>query len=156
VAILLIWFVVTHKRAVIRFILDLPGLKRLGLTMDLVQLNRGLALLLKAGVPMDEALALAKRTVRKKEVLWVVELMQESMSAGKPLATGLRDTDGVVPLMMARSIETAELSGTLEATLQSLAEHFDLQVSQSIKTLSSLLEPIMILVVGGMVGLLMI
>lgn len=154
--VLAIVVVVNYKRTIIRLILGLPGLRRLGITMDLARLTRSLALLLKAGVPLEEALVMGKRSVRKKEIIEVVEDMQRSMAAGKPLSSSLRDTGGVVPVMMARSVETAESSGTLEPTMQSLAEHFDLQASQSVKTISSLVEPIMILVVGGMVGFIML
>ncbi len=145
-----------YKRAISRGILALPGLRRLGLNIDLARLTRSLALMLKAGVPLDETLALARRTVQKKQVIAVIDQMQRSMTAGKPLATGLRDTKGVIPVMMARSMETAEISGTLEQTLQSLAEHFDTQVTDSLKTIGTLLEPLLIVIVGAMVGLLMI
>jgi len=145
-----------NKRLIARMILSLPGLRRLGLNIDLARLTRSLSLLLKAGVPLDETLILAKRTVNKKQVIAVIEQMQRSLNAGKPLATGLRTTKGVIPVMMARSMETAETSGTLEQTLQSLAEHFDTQVSDSLKALGTLIEPLLIVLVGGMVGLLML
>jgi type II secretory pathway component PulF len=145
-----------NKRFIVRLILSLPGLRRLGLNIDLARLTRSLALLLKAGVPLDETLILTKRTVNKKQIIAVIEQMQRSMNAGKPLATGLRNTKGVIPIMMARSMETAEISGTLEQTLQSLAEHFDMQVSDALKAIGTLIEPLLIVIVGGMVGMLML
>lgn len=154
--ILIATFVSHYKRTIIRWILSLPGLSHLGITIDLARLTRSLALLLKAGVPLEEALDLTKHTLSKKETVAVVEQMELSMSAGKPLATGLRDTDGVVPVMMARSMETAEMSGTLEQTMQSLAEHFDEQSEEKLKVISSLIEPVMILTAGLLVGSLMI
>ncbi len=149
-------FVSRHKRALTRLILSLPALRRLGLTIDLARFTRSFALLLRAGVPLEETLVLAKRTAQKKQIVAVIERMQRSLNAGKPLASGLRDTKGVIPVMMVRSIETAESSATLEPTLQSLAENFDEQVSENLKTISSLLEPLMIVFVGGLVGGLMI
>ena len=65
------------------------------------------------------------------------------------------DFDGV-PAIMARSIETAEKSGTLEKTLQQLASHFDNEVSEQIKVLTALLEPVLILSIGLLVGGLMV
>ena len=145
-----------NKRFFVRQILNLPLFRRLGLTIDLMRLTRSLALLLKAGEPLEDALILTKRTMQKKEIVGVLERMQSNIQAGKPLATGLRDTKGIVPVMMVRSMETAETSGTLEQTLQTLAEHFNNQVSETMKGLSSILEPIMILVVGLLVGSLMV
>ncbi|HSX33385.1 MAG TPA: type II secretion system F family protein [Candidatus Saccharimonadales bacterium] len=153
---LLVFMIRTYKRAIGRFILSLPGLKRLGITIDLARLTRSLTLLLKAGVPIEETLTLARRTVQKKEIAAVVSEMQHSIAAGKPLATGLRKYKGVIPPLMARSLETAEASGTLEQTLQRLAEHFDEQASTTLKSLSSLVEPLLIVGVGVIVGGLMI
>ncbi|HEV7454477.1 MAG TPA: type II secretion system F family protein [Candidatus Saccharimonadales bacterium] len=154
--ILLSMVISANRRTVIRMIFSLPGLKRLGLNIDLARLTRSLGQLLKAGVPIEETLTLSKRTVQKKQVIAVIEQMQRSIEAGKPLGTGLRKTNGVIPAMMSRSIETAEVSGTLEQTLHNLAEHFDTQVEDSVKAVSSILEPAMIVVVGVMVGGLMI
>jgi type II secretory pathway component PulF len=149
-------FIKTHKRAIVRILLSMPGLKHLGLNIDLAQMTRSMTLLLKAGLPIDETLELTKPTVQKKQVLAVIERMSRNVAAGKPLATGLRSAKGVVPPMMARSLETAETSGTLETTMASLAEHFDDEASESLKAISGLVEPLMVVVVGVMVGALMI
>ncbi len=145
-----------NKRAIAHAILSLPGLRRLGITIDLAQLTRSMTLLLKAGVPIDEALALTKKTVQKKQIIAVISRMQQNVAAGKPLATGLRGNKGVVPPLMVRSLETAETSGTLEHTLQSLAEHFDEKASEALRAITSLIEPLMIVGVGVLVGGLMI
>ena len=153
---LFVWFASTHRKAIGRAILALPVFHRLGLNIDLARFTRSFELSLKAGVPLDETLALSKRTAQKKQIIAVIEQMQRSLNAGKPLATGLRHTNGVIPVMMARALETAEESATLESTLQSLAEHFDNQVDESLKAISSLLEPLMIMFVGLFVGILMV
>lgn len=147
---------VTQKRAIIRLLLSLPGLKILGRNIDLTRMTRSFGLLLQAGVPLDEVLLLTKRVVQKKQMLAVIDLMSANLEAGKPLSEGLRDQKDVIPPMMSRSIETAETSGTLEQTMQNLAEYFDDQVSQRLKVISSLIEPILLVVVGVMVGALMI
>jgi type II secretory pathway component PulF len=78
--------------------------------------------------------------------------MQHNMEAGSPLANGLRDTGGALPAIFSRSLETAERTGTLELTLQNLSKHFDAQADESLKAISSLIEPLMVVVVGGLVG----
>ncbi|HSX35442.1 MAG TPA: type II secretion system F family protein [Patescibacteria group bacterium] len=146
----------TQKRAIIRMLLGMPGLKHLGLNIDLAQMTRSMTLLLKAGLPIDETLELTKPTVQKKQVLAVIERMSHNVAAGKPLAAGLRNAKDVIPPMMARSLETAETSGTLETTMANLAEHFDSEASESLKAISGLIEPLMVVLVGLMVGALMI
>lgn len=149
-------FVSMNSRAVVRMLLNVPGFRRLGTNIDLARLTRSFALLTRSGVPLDEALMLSKRVVRKTQIIHIIEHMQHNLEGGKPLANGLRDTKTVLPPIMVRSLETAETSGTLEQTLQSLAEYFDDQVAESLKAVSSLLEPLMIVVIGLMVGGLMI
>lgn len=154
--IVLIYLLISmNRRAVVSALLSMPGLRRLGTNIDLLQLTRSFALLVKAGVPLDESIVLSKRVVRKKQVIAAIDLMQRNIEAGRPLSHGLRDGKTVIPPIMSRSIETAESSGTLEQTLQSLSEYFDEQVAESVKIVNSLLEPVMIVVIGVMVGSLM-
>lgn len=145
-------FVRTHQRAFGQALLNLPGLQKLGTNIDLARLTRTLALLLRAGVPLDQTLQLATRAVRKKSTMAVIAIMQRNMNAGKPLASGMRSAHKDVPAILSRSLETAERTGTLEKTLQNLSKHFDAQAGEGLKAISSLIEPLMIVVVGGLVG----
>lgn len=145
-----------NSRAIVRALLNLPGLRQLGVNIDLARMTRSFALLIRAGIPLDEALVLSKRVVRKPQILRAIEHMQHNIDAGRSLGSNLRETQNVIPPIMARSIETAESSGTLEQTMQNLAEYFDGQVNGSLKAATALLEPIIIVVIGMMVGALMI
>jgi type II secretory pathway component PulF len=149
-------FIAANSRAIARVLLSLPGLKVLGTNIDLTRFTRSFGLLMHAGVPVIEALTLSQKVVRKKNIIKLVEEMKANVENGKPISTGLRRTKGVIPPIMSRSIETAEESGTLEQTMQNLTEYFDEQVAGSIKVISSLVEPILLVLVGGMVGVLMI
>lgn len=149
-------FVSYNKRLIIRGLLSLPGLSTLGNNIDLTRFSRSFALLLKAGVALDEALELSERVVQKNRVRHVVQRMREDIIAGNTLAQHLHESKHIIPTVMARSIETAETSGTLELTMQNLAEYFDEQVAQNLKVLSGMLEPVMILIVGVLVGGLML
>lgn len=146
----------SHKRAIIRILLKLPGLRKLGVNIDLTRFTRSFGLLMHAGVPIQEAIRLSGNVVQQKDIGDVIIQMKLDVEAGLPLSQHLRDTNGVIPVILARSIETAETSGTLEQTLQQLAEFFDNQVSESVKILTALLEPILILVIGLLVGGLMV
>lgn len=149
-------FIKANSRAIARTLLSMPGLKKLGTDIDLTRFTRSFGLLMHAGVPVIEALTLSKKVVRKKSIIAIIDHMQENVENGKPLSTGLRVKKGVIPPIMSRSIETAEESGTLEQTMQNLTEYFDDQVAGSIKVVSSLVEPVLLVLVGGMVGTLMI
>jgi type II secretory pathway component PulF len=152
----LILLIRANKKRMMRLILRIPFLRKLGTNIDLTRFNRSFGLLMRAGVPIMEALNLAERVVSKKEITAVIEQMKKDISNGKPLADSLDVSDHVVPAIMARSIKTAESTGTLDETLQNLTDYFDEQVAQTLKVLSSLIEPLMIVVVGVLVGFLMI
>lgn len=154
--ILVAGFIKANSRGIARALLSLPGLKKLGTNIDLTRFTRSFGLLMHAGVPVIEALTLSQKVVRKKSMIALVSRMKENVENGKPLSTGMRQAKGVVPPIMSRSIETAEESGTLEQTMQNLTEYFDDQVAGSIKIISSLVEPVLLVLVGLMVGTLMI
>jgi type II secretory pathway component PulF len=153
---LLYLIIKANRRVFIAAVLSLPVLSQLGVNIDLARMTRSFSLLLRSGVALDEALALTKRVVNKPQIVRIIEHMQQNIEGGKSLASGLRDTHSLLPPIMARSLETAEKSGTLETTMLSLADYFDEQVTGSLKVVSSLIEPIMIVVIGCMVGLLMV
>lgn len=149
-------FIRANKRMIIRLVLSLPMLQTLGTNIDLTRFTRSLGLLMGSGVPIVEALDLSERVVTKKAILKIVRQMKIDVAAGKPMVASLTKNRTVIPIVMSRSIRTAETSGTLETTLQNLTEYFDEQVTESLKVLSSLIEPILIVIVGVMVGALMI
>ncbi len=145
------------KRAIIRALLALPGLKTLGRNIDFARFTRSLGLLLKAGVPVNEALTLSQRVVQKHEIDKLIVDMRKQVDLGKPISVSLRSArHGIVPPMMVRATETAESAGTLETTMHDLSEYFERQVTRSLKTITALTEPILLVVVGVMVGALMI
>ncbi len=146
----------SNRALLIRSILGLPMFKTLGTNIDLARFTRSFGLLMSAGVPILEALRLSERVVQKPAIIKVIQSMQRDVSAGKSITVSMRKDKTIIPTIMWRSLKTAESSGTLDTTLQNLTEHFDNRVSESLKVLSSLLEPILIVFVGCMVGFLMI
>lgn len=154
--VLMVFLYKANRRAIIRGILSLPVLKVLGTNIDYTRFSRSFGLLMHAGVPVLEALELSERVIQKKQIIAVVKQMKTNVEAGQPLSEGLRNAHGVVPPIMARSIETAETSGTLEQTMQNLTDYFEEQVANSLKIISSLVEPVLLVMVGLMVGTLMI
>jgi type IV pilus assembly protein PilC len=149
-------FAKANKRLIVRTVLRLPMLKKLGINIDLARFTRSFGLLMRAGVPINDALNLSQRVVQKKQIINVITQMRADVEAGKPLSNSMHKPGSVIPPIMWRSIKTAEDSGTFDQTLQNLTDHFDSQVAESLKILSSLVEPVLIVVVGVLVGLLMI
>jgi type II secretory pathway component PulF len=150
--VLLIWLFRTQRRAILNMFLNLPLLKRLGRLIDLTRFTRSMGQLLKAGVPVAEALEFSSKVVTKREIASIIELMYKSVSAGSPLSEGLKGSSHVIPPMVLHIMQTAERSGTLEKSLQELSEYCESQVSHTLKNVTTLIEPILIVVIGLLVG----
>ncbi len=142
-----------YQRArMIGILLSLPVVTNLAKEIDLTRFSRSLYLLLFSGLPITGALELTVEMVSKKQTAKVISTSRDLVSSGKTLSEGLRAAKGYIPAIMIRLIEAGEKTGTLEKTMQDLAEYFDYQVSKSLKTLTTLLEPIMLVFVGVVVG----
>lgn len=147
----------TKKRLLLNFILSLPLLRGLAREIDLTRFNRSMSLLLSSGLPITEALTLAREVVVKREMRKLIGRCIEFVSSGKNLSEGFKGIKkGIVPGVMIRITDAGERSGTLDASMQDLADYFDGEVSSKLKTLSTLLEPIMLVVIGIMVGAMML
>lgn len=140
------------RRKMIAFLLNMPFLRSIGRQIDLTRFSRSMALLLHAGIPIGDALDLSAKVVNKKEVAAIIDGMKHAVDQGKPMSDALEHAQDIVPSVMKRIIQTAEASGTLDKTMQELADYFELQVNRSLKTITTLLEPVMIVVIGLLVG----
>ena len=141
-------FLLKHnRRAVYNFLFSLPLISGLVRTIDLTRFTRTLHLLLSSGIPIDSALQLCHAVVLRKNTAAVIAKSREMVLAGKKLADGLRSDPKVVPGIMIKLVEAGEKSGSLEKSMKDISVHLDYQVENLLKTLTSVLEPVMLLVV---------
>jgi type IV pilus assembly protein PilC len=140
------------KSILVNVLVSLPLLNGLAKKVDLTRFNRSMALLLSSGIPITEALDLAQDVVVKKDVRNAVERAKKSITSGKKLSEGYKKSPKTVPSIMVRITEAGERSGTLDKSMEEISEYFDTEVTSSIRTLTSLLEPIMLVFVGLLVG----
>jgi len=150
------YFVKANTRLVTKWVFALPSFRKLGINIDLSRFCRSFSLLLHSGVPILDALDLSSKVVSTSALEEVINQMKIDVAGGNSLSLNLKQKKSGVPPIMTRSLKTAERAGTLTVTLQTLSEYFDDQVAQSLKVLSSLIEPILIIFVGILVGSLMV
>ena len=138
-----------------RLILRIPLFGKLLYKVAMTRVTRTLATLISGGVPMLEALKITSSTAGnvliEKEILDARKLVSE----GKTLNEGFQES-GRFPLMMLQMINVGEATGTLDEMLSKLANFYDEEVETSVAALLSVLEPIMLIFVGGIVGSLVI
>ncbi|KKP37472.1 MAG: Tfp pilus biogenesis protein PilC [Candidatus Roizmanbacteria bacterium GW2011_GWA2_32_13] len=140
------------KRALIQFIFSLPIVSGLIQKIDLTRLTRSLNMLLSSGVNISYSLDLIEDIVINKNIVAMIAYAKENVAAGKSLASAFRKYKKYVPSLIIRVIEAGEKSGHLDKSLLETSEYLDYEVTNTLKSLTALLEPIMLVVIGVMVG----
>lgn len=144
------------KRAFLHILFMLPLVSSLAKLIDLTRFSRSLYLLLNSGIPIASALELAQEVVLKREVSVAVKHCKDVVVAGSELSDGLKHAKNVFPNIMIKITEAGEKSGSLDKSMQDVSEFLDYQVDKTLKTLTTLLEPVMLIFVGVLVGAMML
>ncbi len=153
VAVLLLYLLYKKKkRFFINLIISLPLISDLVKQIDLTRMTRSLYYLLTSGISIITALDLAKDVVVREDIAQIIENSRQMILSGKRLSAGLRTKKGVVPPIMIKIIEAGEKTGSLDKSMQDVSEYLDYQVNNTLKILITLLEPVMLVVVGIFVG----
>ncbi len=117
--------------------------------------SRTLASLTSAGVPLLQALEITGRTGGNVAVEEAMEGVIASVKRGGTIAAPLAQAP-IFPSMVTHMVGVGEETGALDQMLDKVAEFYEDQVEASVKALTSIMEPIMIIVIGGMVGFIVI
>jgi type IV pilus assembly protein PilC len=117
--------------------------------------TRTLGTMVSSGVPILDALNIVARAAGNKIVEEGILYAREKISEGKTLAEPLA-TSGIFPGMVVQMIAVGESTGALDQMLNKIADFYDEEVDVAVDALTSLLEPIMLVVLGGMVGYFMV
>jgi type IV pilus assembly protein PilC len=131
--------------------LKLPIFGSLVRKVAVARFTRTLGTLVQSGVPILDGLRITARTAGNKVVEKAVLQCRAAVTEGKTLAEPLR-TSGVFPPMVTQMISVGEQTGALDAMLSKIADFYDDEVDTAVSTLTSLLEPIMIVFLGVVVG----
>tara|TARA_B110001454_G_scaffold219199_1_gene251726 strand:- start:29605 stop:30825 length:1221 start_codon:yes stop_codon:yes gene_type:complete len=119
------------------------------------RMTRTLGTLLSSGVGLIEAIEIASRTAGNIVVERALIRCKESVLQGKPFATPL-SKDKVFPDMVVQMIAVGEQSGTLDNMLNKIADFYEDEVETAVKALTSLIEPLLMVVLGGIIAVLVI
>jgi type IV pilus assembly protein PilC len=113
---------------------------------------RTFALLLKSGVKIVEALAITSDIIPNLAYKKVLNSASEQVKAGAPLGKFLAANSKMFPLMFSQMVEVSETAGTLDGTLMYLSEYYESELDDTTRNMVSLLEPLMMVTMGGIVG----
>jgi type IV pilus assembly protein PilC len=113
--------------------------------------TRTLSTMLQSGVPILDALQVVARTSGNKIIERAVIRVAESIAEGRPIAEPLEES-GVFPNMVVQMIHVGESVGALDTMLEKIADFYDEEVDQAVDNLTAMIEPFMMVFLGGMIG----
>jgi type IV pilus assembly protein PilC len=122
----------------------------------LARFSRTFSGLIGAGVPMLEAIEITGRTSGNRVVEMAMAEVHDSVKRGGSLTAPMTRVPEAFPVMVTQMIGVGEETGALETMMTKVAEFYEEQVEAAVKALTSILEPVMIVVVGGIVGFIVI
>lgn len=133
-------------------VLRIPIVSRLVIYVSVAQLMRTLGLLLKSGLTITDALDTAERTVSHPLYEKALRGATAYVRRGEQLARYLVRERHLFPSMVAHLIRIGEDTGNLEANLLYLSDYYTEEVEDGVRTLTTLLEPLLLLFMGALVG----
>ncbi|MDP2913799.1 MAG: type II secretion system F family protein [Candidatus Omnitrophota bacterium] len=134
--------------------LRLPVIGPLYRKVALARLTRTLGTLLGSGVPILQSLDIIKEVVENEVLARVITNVRKSVERGERMSEPLK-VSGEFPPDVIQMIAVGEESGSLDVMLDKIADFYDMTVAYAIKKLTAVIEPVFLVIIGGMVGFIM-
>ncbi|MFN7729362.1 MAG: type II secretion system F family protein [Bdellovibrio sp.] len=148
------WYRTAEGRdAMDRFFIQSPLFGELVQKSAIARMTRTLSTLLSSGVSVIEALDIAAKTAGNRVIEDALIRSKEAVTAGRPLTSPLVK-ERMIPDMVTQMIAIGEKSGTLDTMLGKIADFYEDDVENAVKSMTSLIEPILMVVLGGIIAFL--
>lgn len=131
--------------------LSIPLIGELIQKVSIARFSRTFGTLIQAGVPMLNALEVVKDTAGNAVVSSAVQKIHEEVRQGGTISKPMT-RDKLFPPMVTQMVAVGEETGKLDDMLTKIADFYDMEVENSVDSLTSVLEPIMVVLIGGVVG----
>lgn len=152
----LIWLVrqkfsrpITHY-----LLLKSPVVKKISRNTNIARFCRTLGTLLKSGLTIDQSLEITKNTVGNYYYKKVLEQIVPRIGKGGKLSENLDQFSNLFPIIVTKMIKVGEESGSLEEALFYLADFYEVEVNNATKSLSTIIEPVLLIIIGLVVAFL--
>lgn len=140
-------------RIILRAMLYVPVINVLIRETYSARAARTLSSLLTAGVPLLEALSIAKEVVHAPIFAEVIEEAENRVKKGELLSTAFANHTSLYPILMSDMLAVGEETGKVAEMLRQIAEFYESDVAEKTKDLSTIVEPLLMLFVGAVVGI---
>jgi type IV pilus assembly protein PilC len=150
------WHRTEHgKHIVDKFLLKLPVVGTVIRKTAIARFSRTLSVLISSGVPILHGLDITAKTSGNMVVQYAIEKVRRSISEGKNITGPLADS-GIFPSMVVQLVAVGEQTGRLAEMLGKIADFYDEEVDAAVSAMTALIEPITIVLMGGVIGGLLI
>lgn len=143
------------KRVFDRVILKVPLIGDLVTKVAVARFARTLGTLVTSGVPILQALKITRETIGNEVVQNAVDAVHDSVQDGGTIAVPL-DESKVFPAMVVNMIDVGEETGALDSMLMKVADIYDAEVEAAVEAMLALMEPAIIIVLGGIIGFIVV
>lgn len=133
------------------FKLKVPVIGDLVQKMSIARFSRTLGTLVRSGVPMLRSLEICSETTANTVIAEAVRKTRSSIKEGQKISAPLQQS-GMFPPMVTQMVDVGEETGRLSEMLVKVSDFYDAEVDAAVKGLSSLIEPALIVCLGGLVG----
>ncbi|MBU3759334.1 MAG: type II secretion system F family protein [Candidatus Omnitrophica bacterium] len=137
------------------YVLAIPVAGKVLLKAEVARTARTLEMLIRSGIPVLKALRITVPVCSNLRLRQDVEVCRDLVEQGGTLSEGLRRSS-LFPAFARHFIGIGEESGRLEEALREIADWYEKDTEEAVKVMTSLLEPLMILIIGGTLGILII
>lgn len=137
------------------FVLKVPVVGEVALKSAIARLSRTLSTLLSSGVGLIDAIEIAARTSGNGVIEGILIKSKDSVVQGRSFSAPLAK-EKVIPEMVVQMIAIGEQSGTMDVMLGKIADFYEDEVETSVKAMTSLIEPLMMVFLGGIIAVLVI
>ncbi len=134
-----------------RWKLKAPLFGSLLLKLEIARMCRMLGIMLVSGIPILAALQIVKKVVRNSLIAGSIDQVRDLVAKGESVANAVRKTH-LFPPIICHILATGQVSGDIETSLLSIADMYDNEIEIAAKTLTALLEPAILLVMGAVVA----
>ncbi|HEX9593656.1 MAG TPA: type II secretion system F family protein [bacterium] len=143
------------KKLVHRVLLRAPIFGILIRKVAVAKFSRTMSTLMSSGVPIITGLEIVAKTAGNVIVEEAINAVAQSLSEGKTIAEPLKET-GVFPPMVVQMIGVGEKTGALDTMLSKIADFYDEEVDAAVSALTSMLEPLLMVFLGGSIGFIIV
>jgi type IV pilus assembly protein PilC len=146
------WHKTHHGKTIVdKFLLKMPVIGSVVRKTAIARFTRTLGVLISSGVPILHALDITAKTAGNMVIQVAIEKVRRSISEGKNITTPLGES-GVFPAMVVQLVAVGEQTGRLAEMLGKIADFYDEEVDAAVSAMTSLIEPVVIVLMGGVIG----